>query len=114
MAVKSESFELMLSNGNILKRLHIDFPDMQLLDVYEYVDYINEYWREYLSCVFAKLGNYKLELISLGVLDPYSIMNKTSVFFKINNNVGFRLINMKTKNILKVESYSDIKRILSK
>lgn len=108
-----ESFESMLINGNILKRLHIDCPDIQLLDIGEYIDYVEKYWSEYSSCVFAKLGNYKLELISIGVLDFCSISNKMNEYYRINNNIGFRMINMKTEKILKVESYSDIKHILS-
>lgn len=104
----------MLLNGNILNKLKADFSEIKLEDKNEYMSYISTYYKEYSSNVFAKLGNYKLEIICTGILDPLSIENKMYTHLAINKYLGFRLINMKTGNILKVNSYSDIKRILSR
>ena len=99
-------------NGDILKQLDTDFPDIELQDKQAYLSYINGYWRRYACNTFAVYKNYKLEIVCTGVLDASSIYNAMNSNLTLNNYLGFRLVNTKTAHIMKVTSYSDIKRIL--
>lgn len=110
----NDKFVEMLLNGNILDKLSEDFPRIRLTDKYEYLSYINTYYRKYASYVFGRLGNYKLELAGINMLDPLSMENRACTHLKLNKDIGFRVINLKTCNILKANTYGDIKRILSK
>lgn len=103
-----------LLSGNILQSLKIEFPNIQIQPEDEYMGYILRSWSWYSSNTFAVLGIYKLEIINTSVLDTESITNNKNRYLSLNKNIGFRLVNMKTGNTLKTETYVDIKRILSK
>lgn len=110
----NDKFVEIILNGNILDKLREDFSRIKLTDKYEYLSYINTYYRNYASYVFGRLGNYKLELAGINMLDPLSMENRAYTHLKLNKDIGFRVINLKTCNILKANTYGDIKRILSK
>ena len=103
--------ETMLLDGSILERLQADFPDMHLQAADEYMAYLDKRWETCPSNIFARYKAFKLEIMAA---ESLSLANRFPRHLPLNSRLGFRLVNIKTGHIRKVEKYGDVKRILSR
>ena len=103
----------MLLDASILGRLKHDFPDMRIQDPDEYVGYIEEYYREYARNTFAMYNGYRFDILCTGVLAQESLVNKLYDHLKLNDYLGFCLVDTRRECLVKVESYADIQRVLA-
>lgn len=100
-------FEQMFYGAEILEALHKDFPYMSLVSEEDYIHYYLEGVYIQLEYRIGYLGQYSLYLVNMQ--NRRNIPNS----LKFDTDVGFRLVNTKTNNALKVRTYADLRRILS-
>lgn len=103
----------MLLDGGIIEKLDDDFPLMRVQSIEEYMEYITECWQKYANNSFALYKGYRLDIVCTGVLAQESIENALLPHLKLNDKFGFRLVDTRAEEVLKVETYEQLKRILS-
>ena len=109
----SKEFIEMLLDGSILQRLKQDVPGVQVEDADEYLGYVNEYWQKYSNNSFALCKDYWLDITCIGVMAMESLINKTYPYLKLNDRLGFRLVDTSKSQVVTVNTYDELLQALN-